>query len=236
MRQQPQRSSGTRRPAKANHLRENSRKGHETRERILDAALQAFGDASFGEATTRRIAETASVSLPTLQYYFDDKEGLYRACAETILDRYRRHAGGPGAAAREALEKNCSPEQARVQLKALTSALGRFLFASTEVGRWARFVTRELRDPGPAFEILYAGLWRPGVEVTARLIARIMAIPEDDPRARIRALLLISSLTALQSGRKIAMRTMRWSTVGADELTMVLSSVDAQIDAIGRDR
>ncbi len=28
------------------------------------------------------------------------------------------------------------------------------------------------------------------------------------------------------------MRTMRWSRVGADELAMVLSSVEAEIDAI----
>ena len=101
----------------------------------------------------------------------------------------------------------------------------------------SRFQPRmELRDPGPAFEILYAGLWRPGVEVTARLIARILGLPESDPAARIRALLLISSLLAFQSGRSISLRTMHWSTIGPDELAMVLSGVDAQIDAIGHSR
>jgi TetR/AcrR family transcriptional regulator, regulator of cefoperazone and chloramphenicol sensitivity len=228
-----QRSKSTRRAGKLKRqVPENSPKGQATRKRILDAALSAFGAGSFSEATTRQIAEAASVSLPTLQYYFEDKEGLYRACADTILERYRGHVGTSGAGAREALQRNCSPEEARLQLKALTAALGRFLFASAEVGRWARFVTRELRDPGPAFEILYTGLWRPGVEVTARLVARVMSIPDDDPRARIRALLLISSLTALHSGGTIVMRTMRWSRVGADELAMVLSSVEAEIDAI----
>ncbi len=152
----------------------------------LGRRAECIRAASFSEATTRQIAEAASVSLPTLQYYFEDKEGLYRACAETILERYRGHVGTAGAAAREALQRSCLPEEARLQLKALTAALGRFLFASAEVGRWARFVTRELRDPGPAFEILYTGLWRPGVEVTARLVARVMSLPDDDPRARIR--------------------------------------------------
>jgi len=94
-------------------------------------------------------------------------------------------------------------------------------------------VARELRDPGPAFEILYAGLWRPGVEITARLIARILGIPESDPAARIRALLLISSLLAFQSGRSISLRTMQWTSIGPPELAMVLSGVEAQIDAIG---
>jgi AcrR family transcriptional regulator len=79
-------SSRPRNPARAVH-----QKGQETRERILDAALKAFGEASFLAVTTRQIAQAASVSLPTLQYYFGHKEGLYRACAETIVERYRSH-------------------------------------------------------------------------------------------------------------------------------------------------
>jgi TetR/AcrR family transcriptional regulator, regulator of cefoperazone and chloramphenicol sensitivity len=224
------------------------RKGEETRQRILDAALKAFGEASFKAVTTRRLAEAAGVSLPTLQYYFGDKEGLYRACAETIVERYRRHTGAAAQAARalseqafgeqvlneQVLSEDRAAETTRAQLKALIRALAGFLVGSTEAERWAQFVGRELRDPGPAFEILYDNLWRPGVELTARLIARIRGGPESDPAARIQALLLISSLLAFQSGRSISLRTMRWSSIGPKQLAMVLSSLDAQIDAIGR--
>lgn len=210
------------------------RKGDETRQRILGAALKAFGAASFKAVTTRRIAQAAGVSLPTLQYYFGDKEGLYRACAEAIVERYRRHTAAAAAQAREALHADSVTETARAQLKALIRALAGFLVGSKEAQRWAPFVARELRDPGPAFEILYERLWRPGVEVTARLIARVLGTPESDPAARIQALLLISSLLAFQSGRSISLRTMHWSTIGPEELAMVLSSLDAQIDALGR--
>src|SRR5271170_8262283 len=89
-------------------------KGNETRERILDAALKAFGQASFLAVTTRQISKAASVSLPTLQYYFDDKEGLYRACAEAIVERYRRHTRAAGAKAAESLNEGGSAETARV--------------------------------------------------------------------------------------------------------------------------
>jgi TetR/AcrR family transcriptional regulator, regulator of cefoperazone and chloramphenicol sensitivity len=208
-------------------------KGEETRQRILDAALKAFGEASFKAVTTRRIAQAAEVSLPTLQYYFGDKEGLYRACAETIVERYRQTTGAAAQAAR-ALSEDGAAETTRAQLKALIRALAGFLVGSTEAGRWAPFVARELRDPGPAFEILYESLWRPGVEIIARLIARTLGRPRNDPAARIQALLLISSLLAFQSGRSVSLRTMHWSTIGRKELAMVLSSLDAQIDAIGR--
>jgi TetR/AcrR family transcriptional regulator, regulator of cefoperazone and chloramphenicol sensitivity len=111
--------------------------------------------------------------------------------------------------------------------------LAGFLVGSEEAGRWAQFVARELRDPGPAFEILYERLWQPGVEVTARLIAHVLRTRESDPAARIQALLLISSLLAFQSGRSISLRTMHWSTIGPREMAMVLSSLDAQINALG---
>jgi TetR/AcrR family transcriptional regulator, regulator of cefoperazone and chloramphenicol sensitivity len=212
------------------------KKGEETRQRILDAALREFGEASFKAVTTRRISQAAAVSLPTLQYYFGDKEGLYRACAEAIVERYRRHTTLAAAKAAEALHRDGESETARVQLKALIGALAGFLVGSREAEGWAQFVGRELRDPGPAFEILYEKLWRPGVEITARLIARILGSSESDPAARIQALLLISSLLAFQSGRSISLRTMHWSTIGAQELAMVLSSLETQIDAIGRNR
>src|SRR6202046_1987551 len=118
-------SSKLRNPPRALH-----QKGQETRERSLDAALKAFGDAPFLAVTTRQISKAASVSLPTLQYYFGDKEGLYRSCAEAIVERYRRHTKAAGAKAAEALNEGGSAETARVQLKALFAALGGFLVGS----------------------------------------------------------------------------------------------------------
>ena len=65
------------------------RKGEETRQRILAVALVAFGGSGFDAVTTRRIAQDAGVKLPALTYYFGGKEGLYRACAEDIVARWR---------------------------------------------------------------------------------------------------------------------------------------------------
>jgi TetR/AcrR family transcriptional regulator, regulator of cefoperazone and chloramphenicol sensitivity len=209
-------------------------KGHKTRERILNAALKAFGEASFLAVTTRQISEAASVSLPTLQYYFGNKEGLYLACAEAIVERYRRHTTAVALEAAKTLSEDCDSATARVHLKGVIGALAGLLAGSKEAEHWAQFVARELRDPGSAFEILYSRLWRPGLELTARLIARIRGGDESDPAARIQALLLISSLLAFQSGRSISLRAMNWSTIGRGELAMILSGLDAQIDAIGR--
>jgi AcrR family transcriptional regulator len=208
------------------------RKGDETRQRILDAALGAFGEASYKAVTTRQLAEAARVSLPTLNYYFGGKEGLYRACAEAIVERYRSHASSAAAEAVAALRADCPPAAARAHLKAVVAALAALLVGSTEAGSWAPFVAGELREPGPAFEILYENLWRPGTELVTRLVARILEVPASDPAPRMRALLLISSLVAFQSGRTIALRAMEWSSIGPGELATVVAAIDAQIDAL----
>lgn len=102
------------------------------------------------------------------------------ACAEVIVAQYRRNTMAASDAA-EALRNGCECETARVHLKAVIGALAGFLVGSRKATPWTHFVARELRDPGPVFEILYSNLWRPGVEITARLIACIVGKPQNDP-------------------------------------------------------
>ena len=59
-------------------------RGEETRLRIIEAAINLFGERGFVAASTREIAARAGVNAPALQYYFENKEGVYRACAEHL--------------------------------------------------------------------------------------------------------------------------------------------------------
>jgi AcrR family transcriptional regulator len=62
-------------------------RGEETRARIVAAAMRLFGEKGYEGASTRDIAAAAGVNAPALQYYFDNKEGVLRACIEFIADR-----------------------------------------------------------------------------------------------------------------------------------------------------
>ena len=74
------------RAAKHRHAIEGGyARGEETRARIVTAALRMFGERGFDGASTRDIATSAGVNAPALQYYFDNKEGVYLACAEHIV-------------------------------------------------------------------------------------------------------------------------------------------------------
>jgi TetR/AcrR family transcriptional regulator len=61
-----------------------------TRERILDAAAVEFGEYGFAGARISAIAARAGVNQQLISYYFDSKEGLYRA----LQDRWRVISAG----------------------------------------------------------------------------------------------------------------------------------------------
>ena len=56
----------------------------ETRERILEAACHEFSHGGFRGTTMREIGERAGVGHPLINYYFGDKDGLWRAAAERL--------------------------------------------------------------------------------------------------------------------------------------------------------
>ena len=58
----------------------------QTREQIVGAALTALSELGFDGASTRTIAELASVSQGLLTYHFKNKEELWRAAADYLFE------------------------------------------------------------------------------------------------------------------------------------------------------
>jgi len=72
--------TGKPRAGKVDLSRRGSRRdGEASRERILHAALRLFALQGFKNTSTRDIAKAAQVNIASLNYYFGDKAGLYRA-------------------------------------------------------------------------------------------------------------------------------------------------------------
>jgi AcrR family transcriptional regulator len=67
------------RPRRSPSGDQRKRDPERTRERILEAALTEFGEHGFAGARTSAIAARAGVNQQLISYYFDGKEGLYRA-------------------------------------------------------------------------------------------------------------------------------------------------------------
>lgn len=224
----PSRASNPTVPAPLRPSGGGYRKGEETRRRILAIALRAFGNHGFAAVTTRQIAEAAGINLPALTYYFGNKEGLYLACAHDIASSFRLGVGDIAETAAAALGEPITADEARDLLKRLSASLAQFLFSADGAQDRALFVQQEMASPGPAFEILYAELWRPGIELAAALIARTTAGRLSGADSKVRAVLMIASLTGFSSGQRIIART---AGEGA-HLEQVIAAIHEQIDAL----
>lgn len=224
----PSRASNPTVPAPLRPSGGGYRKGEETRRRILAIALRAFGNHGFAAVTTRQIAEAAGINLPALTYYFGNKEGLYLACAHDIASSFRLGVGDIAETAAAALGEPITADAARDLLKRLSASLAQFLLSADGAQDRALFVQQEMASPGPAFEILYAELWRPGIELAAALIARTTAGRLSGADSKVRAVLMIASLTGFSSGQRIIART---AGEGA-HLEQVIAAIHEQIDAL----
>src|SRR3954462_13933717 len=68
-----------------------------TRERVLQAADRLWGDRGVRGASLDDIARAASVTKPTVYYYFPDKSALFTAVICSVLEE---HGAGLKTAAR----------------------------------------------------------------------------------------------------------------------------------------
>jgi AcrR family transcriptional regulator len=75
-------------------------RGDDTRERLLEAAMDRFAERGFAGTTTRAICDSADVHLALLGYHFGSKLGLWAAVVRVLNDRLAaiaREAVEPGA-------------------------------------------------------------------------------------------------------------------------------------------
>ena len=61
-----------------------ARRGQRTRQRILDAALQLFGEEGFHQCSIARISELASCSRVSFYQYFSGKEEVFGSLAGQV--------------------------------------------------------------------------------------------------------------------------------------------------------
>jgi AcrR family transcriptional regulator len=73
--------------------RSRSEQREATRERIVEAALEAFAEKGFHGASTRDIAERAGTNQGLITYHFHSKDELWRAAADRIFGMLAKRLG-----------------------------------------------------------------------------------------------------------------------------------------------
>lgn len=203
-----------------------------TRERILEAALDLFGERGLGGTTVRDIAARADVNVAAISYHFGGKDELYRAVAGevigTIETRVRGRVGhllaAPPADAAAAL----------AALEEITSAIVDVIVGPPEMRRVARFIIREQMQPTFAFEILFGVMTRLHGAATQVFSLATGLDPQSD-EAKLRVFLMIGQVIFLRIAEAAVLRRMQIDHYDdsflADVKTLVRQNVRAMVAA-----
>ncbi|MGN6230590.1 MAG: CerR family C-terminal domain-containing protein [Trinickia sp.] len=202
-------------------------RGEETRLRIIQAAIELFGEHGFVAASTRDIAARAGVNAPALQYYFENKEGVYRACAEHLADEVwskfepvvRR-----SAAALESTDDDAALIEAFIDLqdvmmdKALQtpSAPALKLFFVREQGG---------QEPQIATDIIQARVRRPLNDVATKIIAKVCGTAPNDPLTIVRLITLHGQFSLFHMAPRSMLTLFGWPNLDAEKVEFVKHAV-----------
>ncbi|QNK01408.1 CerR family C-terminal domain-containing protein [Dyella telluris] len=205
-------------------------RGDETRQRIIDAAIKLFGEHGFAGASTRDIAAAAGVNPPALQYYFENKEGVYLACAQFITDDLLGRFEPAMRLAAAALKNHDSVQPLiDVFLHIYEVGLDMVLTDSQAADR-RLFVARDMagEEPLATSKLLEQRLKEPLNKLRLTLLARITGTSTRDPVTRIRLLTLKGQMMPFFHPPGACLEAMGWKEMDAAKATLLKATVIEQ--------
>lgn len=188
-------------------------RGEETRARIILAAIKCFGEYGFAGASTRDIAAEACVNAPALQYYFDNKEGVYKACVEYIADLILGQMSAAIEAAEQVLIDPASTDRQLIDaFLELQNRKAGFMEEVPEIDGWHMFMAREQAGLGPeaGFKVFHERVSRRLAAVGAGIVTRLAGVAPDDEAMRIRAVCISTLGMAFRVMRRSVDCSMGW--------------------------
>jgi len=218
---------------KAQRLRHSTEggyaRGEETRQRIIEAAIRMFGECGYDGASTRDIAKAAGVNAPALQYYFDNKEGVYRACAEHIADSSWQHFRPVLEAAQKVLDAKADRETLIETYGTIQDAVADHLLASYDAQNRRLFIAHEQAGHGPSvlFDIMDRNVKVRMKQVLSELLSRITGLAVDDPMTIVHIMMLHGQLMVFHAAPKSTMTTIGWDGINAERLAFLKKTVRA---------
>jgi AcrR family transcriptional regulator len=211
-------------------------RGEETRARIVTAALKMFGERGFEGASTRDIATSAGVNAPALQYYFDNKEGVYLACAEHIVKCIWDSMSDIVTRTERAVEEGASDDRLIESYCDIQEQLARFMFTSEEADNWRLFMARMQSGEGPAaaFQAIYQKVNGRMSKVLTAIVSRMTGRPPNDEETLVRTMLLSGQLHVFHVARRSLLTKLNWDAIDERRLNLLIHAVRTHTEVLLR--
>lgn len=209
--------------AKHRHAERGYARGEETKARIVNAALNLFGQQGFESASTRDIATLAGVNAPALQYYFDSKEGLFVACMEHIVKRVWEYVSDVVERAERLVTERADVDDLIEAFCDLQARLAEYMLTNSDKDDSQLFMSRIQTGEGPAagFDLLYKTISTRIFNVTSAIVSRLLGRPAEHEEIVVRIAALTGQFAVFHMARRNIMTRLNWDKVDADRFALL---------------
>ncbi|GAB5561768.1 MAG: transcriptional regulator CecR [Synoicihabitans sp.] len=208
------------------------RRSEETREALIKAGLELFGDNGVQGTTSRMLAAAAQSNIAAINYHFGSKEGLYLAVVTSIAERMDQHFSGIDRTDPALLDPSQLSATAAIQtFSKMVDHLAGLMVDSDEVRSWARIIVREQSKPTLAFDVLYRDRMEFHQKLLARLTGAALGTDPESAEIKIRVHALIGQVLAFATSRESLLRSLEVPRLSAAHCQLVRDILREHVEA-----
>lgn len=201
--------------------------------RLLEAALEIFGEKGLDGATVREIAKAAGQNVAAIAYYFGNKEKLYHAVMHGIV-RELRHRLRDVASEVEQLKRQATPSKGDAVrlLKVFLGDIYLRLLSRKEATQIIRLVVREQLGPTAGFEILYTEGFRHLHEALCFLVGTALERDWRDRETILRTHMLMGQVYFFAMSREAILRRLGWKSLEGRNAQLVVDLLNEHLETL----
>lgn len=206
-----------------------------TRELIIDHAIDLFGRFGFDGVSMRQLAETAGTNLGAATYHFGGKQELYDATLDVIATDIEKLLGPRLERLEAELDvAGSNRENLRIAVCEFIDGWAREILGEPEVQRRTLIIARELASPSPGFEVVYNRFYSRLYRTLGKIIQQAVPAATDHVYLSARAHGLLNLMLSFIANERMLWRQLDWNGYNDDVIERLLPGLrDAFLDSAG---
>lgn len=181
-----------------------NKKNINAKQRLLQAATVLFAEKGFNATSTRELCKMANVNISSIPYYYQSKEGLYKAVLKKIAMTVKESLHD--FLEKVNTDKPISPQRAKELILIYIDNHIELVMGPELHGNIALLVIRENLKPSSAYEILYETIFKDLYESLCLLIGIIKNLNSTDSCVIFCANTIIGQVLSFKITTQISLR------------------------------
>ena len=155
-----------------------------TKQRVLESACKVFAEKGYRDANITEICQLAEANRAAVNYYFRDKEEIYRQ-----VWRYANDIAIEVYPLEKYLSENPTPEE---RLRAFIFVKLHRIFSKDAAGYIPKLMVREMAEPTEVFEEIFHEIIIPQIDQLTSIIWQLLGEKATEQQVHLAAMSVVS--------------------------------------------